>query len=401
MTTKIIKVLRTSHLMVLAVIAISASLSGCTFLASQGASSSQVESATTLDPNNAAIQIIPVTNTVALQVQAAQQSISFKDHITQAPNTNNLVGAGDILEVHIWEAYPPVLFRSSPSTNSLGSIAPTVSPVTTLPAQTVSRSGDITIPFIGRVAVSGKTTSQIESLLVEKLKGRANQPQVIVRMQGSVASSVTVVGEVGQSRLVPISPKGERVLDVIAAAGGVKQPVNKTTIQIARRGQIQALPMETIIRDPKQNIEMQAGDVVTAFYQPLSFTALGATGKNDEIMFEATGVSLSQAMGRVGGLLDGRADSKGVYIFRFEDPRAVSDASNPVATTSDGKVPVIYQFDMNNPATYFAAQNFPMKNKDVMYVSVASSVELMKFLALITTVFAPAVSINNQFISAN
>ena len=380
---------------------IQASLSGCTFLASQGASSRQVESATVLEPTNSAIQIVPVTNTIALQVQAAQQSISFKDHIKQAPNTNNLVGPGDSLEVNIWEAYPPVLFRSSPSVNSLGSIAPTVSPMTTLPAQTVSRAGDITIPFIGRVSVSGKTTSQIESILVEKLKGRANQPQVIVRTQGSVASSVTVVGEVSQSRLVSISPKGERILDVIAAAGGVKQPVNKTTIQIARRGQVQTLPMETIIRDPKQNIELQAGDVVTAFYQPLSFTALGAAGKNDEIMFEATGVSLSQAMGRVGGLLDGRADSKGVYIFRFEDPRAISNDANTVATTSDGKVAVIYQFDMNNPATYFAAQNFPMKNKDVMYVSVASSVELMKFLALITTVFAPAVSINNQLISGN
>lgn len=395
------RLFHTPCILFLAYFLISASLTGCTFLASQGASSRQVESATTLEPSDSPIQIIPVTNRIALQVQAAQQTISFKDQINQTPGPNNLVGPGDVLEVNIWEAYPPVLFRATPSVNSLGTVAPTVSPVTSLPGQTVSRSGDITVPFVGRITVAGKTISQIEALLVEKLKARANQPQVIVRMQTGVSASVTVVGEVNQSRLVPISPKGERILDAIAAAGGVKQPVNKITIQIARRGQIQSLPMESIIRDPKQNIEMQAGDVITAFYQPLSFTALGATGKNDEILFEATGVSLSQAMGRVGGLLDGRSDSKGVYIFRFEDPKAVTGQVMSNATTEDGKVPVIYQFDMNNPTTYFAAQNFPMKNKDVMYVSVASSVELMKFLALITTVFAPAVSINNQFLSGN
>ncbi|WP_246444476.1 hypothetical protein [Sphingomonas sediminicola] len=75
--------------------------------------------------------------------------------------------------------------------------------------------------------------------------------------------------------------------------------------------------------DSRQNVILEPGDVVTVFYQPYTFTALGATGSNAEVPLEATEVSLSQALGRVGGLQDNRADVKGVFVFRFEDPRAL------------------------------------------------------------------------------
>jgi polysaccharide export outer membrane protein len=127
------------------------------------------------------------------------------------------------------------------------------------------------------------------------------------------------------------------------------------------------------------------GDVVTAMYQPLSFTVLGATGKNEEQNFEAQGITLAQALARSGGLQDARADAQGVFIFRFEDPDAV-DWINKPQLTPDGKVPVIYRVDLKNPTTFFVAQSFPMKNKDVMYVSNAPAAELQKFLNILTSV---------------
>jgi polysaccharide export outer membrane protein len=325
--------------------------------------------------------------------------------ITPRGQPANLVHSGDILQVLIWEAYPPILFRQSSYSNTISTfpasvtISPTISQASGIPPQQVNQEGQITIPFIGKIDVSGKSISQIESTIVKNLQGRANDPQVIVQNVNNNTSLATVIGEVSQSKQMPLTPKGERILDAIASAGGLKQPVNKTTIQIARQGEIQSLAMESIIQDPKQNIVLQPGDVITAYFQPLSFTALGATGgANSEILFEATGITLSQAMGRIGGLNDMRSDSMGVFIFRFEEPRAIVTKELPsVGVTAEGKVPVIYQFDMNKPETYFAAQNFPMKNRDVVYVSVASAVELMKFLGIITSVFAPAVAINNQF----
>ena len=93
----------------------------------------------------------------------------------------------------------------------------------------------------------------------------------------------------------------------------------------------------------------QAGDVVTALFQPLSFTVLGATGKNEEINFEAQGITLAQALARAGGLQDSRSDAKGVFIFRFEPANALKWPKQPAATTPEGKVPVIYRIDLKNP----------------------------------------------------
>jgi polysaccharide export outer membrane protein len=179
-------------------------------------------------------------------------------------------------------------------------------------------------------------------------------------------------------------------LDAIASAGGVKQPINKVTLQLSRESKSHTIALETVIKDAKQNIVLQRGDVLTAYFQPYSFTSLGATGKNEEIQFEANGITLAQALGRMGGILDNRANAKGVFIFRFEDPTL---AKHSKARTPDGKVPVIYQVDMTNPSTYFLAQSFNLKNKDVVYVSNAPSVELQKFLNILISVVYPLVNV--------
>ena len=62
------------------------------------------------------------------------------------------------------------------------------------------------------------------------------------------------------------------------------------------------MALDNVIQDPRQNILLRPGDVVTALYQPLSFTAFGATGKNEEVMFEAQGINLAQALGTGGWL---------------------------------------------------------------------------------------------------
>jgi polysaccharide export outer membrane protein len=194
---------------------------------------------------------------------------------------------------------------------------------------------------------------------------------------------------------MPLTAKGERLLDALAAAGGVRQPVGKITVQITRGDRLQTLALDTVIQDPKQNIVLQPGDVITALHQPLSFTALGATGTNQEVNFEAQGISLAQALGRSGGLNDARANAQGVFIFRFEDPEVIGVAGENQPTTVDGKVPVVYRVDLKDPGSFLVAQGFPMRNKDVMYVANAPVAELQKFLNVLTSVVFAARGLTN------
>jgi polysaccharide export outer membrane protein len=200
------------------------------------------------------------------------------------------------------------------------------------------------------------------------------------------------VGDVNTSTRVPLVPGNDRLLDALAAAGGVRQPVTKMTIQVTRAKNVYSLPLETIIRNPEQNVMLLPGDVVTALFQPFSFTALGATGKDEEVNFETQGITLAQALARSGGLIDSRSNPKGVFLFRFEPKSALEWPRQPVMATPEGLVPVVFRIDLTNPSSFFLMQSFPIENRDVLYVSNAPVTELQKFLNLLFTVAYPVLA---------
>ncbi len=378
-----------------------AKISICVLLPLLGACSHWLPAAgpSTIKMNQAAetdtsiIQLVDITPAVTQRLALNQKKQSFAESFAERRVNSYLVNPGDIIEVSIWEASPAMLFGVAPAAAAFS--ASSGSKASTLPEQMVGADGYINVPFAGRIKVGGKNLQKIETDIVKALEGKANYPQVIVRMTRNTTSNVTVVGEVTQSALLPITPRGERLLDAIAAAGGVRQPVNKTTLQLSRGSVVKDIALEKVIQDPKQNIRLYPGDVVTAYYQPLSFTALGATGKNDEINFEAQGVTLAQAIARVGGVQDARANASGVYVFRFENREAVGAEFTPKVANSEGKVPIVYRLDMSDPTAFFVAQNFEIRNRDVLYVSNASAVELQKFLNILISVIYPIVNVGN------
>ncbi len=157
---------------------------------------------------------------------------------------------------------------------------------------------------------------------------------------------------------------------------------------------MEAMALGAVIKDPRQNIRLQAGDVVTLLFQPYSFTVLGAARSNQEIPFEGTGVTLSQAFGRMGGLEDQRANPKGVFIFRFENPEMFDDNSSS-KTPPTNKIPVIYRVDLRDPKTLFVAQNFFIEDKDVIYVSNAPLADFSKFLQAVSQIVYPIATLQS------
>jgi polysaccharide export outer membrane protein len=234
------------------------------------------------------------------------------------------------------------------------------------------------------------------------LKGIANQPQVSVGLVRNASANVNVVGKVATNGRVPLTPRGERLLDVLAISGGVIERLERTAIQITRDDRVVSMPMETVVRDPEQNIRLRPDDVVTALYQPYSFTALGAVGAQTEVDFEATGTTLSQALGRVSGLQDNRADVKGLFVFRMEDPSRLNPSVVAGARLlPDGTLPVVYRIDLSDPRGVFLAQSFEMRNRDVLYVSNAPGVDLQKFVTILSQIAFSLIGITNAVVPQN
>jgi len=366
-------------------------LAGCSQMPTVGPSQKEVREAASR-PGADAVQVVDVDDAVARRLQAQRRQLQFSESLGQARSAEPGIGAGDSLEVNIWEAPPATLFGGA-TIDVRG--MPGTSRGTTLPEQVVDRDGFISVPFAGRIRAVGNSPQALEAEIARRLKGKANQPEVVVRVLRNASSTVTVVGEVTTSLRMPITPGGERVLDALAAAGGVRQPVNKMTLQVTRGDEFHSMPLDLVIRDPKQNVPLRAGDVVTALFQPLSYTALGSTGKNEEVNFETQGINLAQALARSGGLVDSRSDPRSIFIFRFEQASALDWPQQPVAVTPDGLVPVIYRVDMLNPSSFFVMQSFAINNKDILYISNAPLAEFQKFLNIVISVVYPVLNILN------
>ncbi|MCQ0031956.1 polysaccharide biosynthesis/export family protein [Burkholderia glumae] len=376
---------------------VSGMLAGCSAVPTSGPSRSDIthssDRSSEATAGMAGIQVVDLTDEVARRLFSQRNHGDFATALGDDTRFSQQLGIGDTVEVSIWEAPPATLFGAAQlDARSNAGSAPGSSHVTALPDQTIDGDGNINVPFVGPVRALGRSPAQLERDIAARLQGIAHDPQVLVKLSRNVTSYVTVVGDVASSTRMQLSARGERLLDALASAGGVRQPIDKITLQVTRGEKVVSEPLQTVIRDPRQNVPLRAGDVVTALYQPYSFTALGATGKNQEINFEAQGISLAQALARAGGLEDSRSDAQGVFIFRLEDANALPWPNTPVRVTADGKVPVIYRMNLKSPSAFFTAQSFVMDNKDLLYVSNAPITELQKVLNLVFSLAYPVVT---------
>lgn len=360
------------------------SLSACSTLGGTGPNAGTIRNGDTESYAQTGIQIVELNQNVASSLNAYQASNTFAQVFGPSDTSSTLIGPGDFLDITIWEAPPAVL---------LGSTAPgaDIAGNTGIPQQQVGEDGQVTIPFVGRIKAAGLQPKQIEAIIVSRLKEQANDPQALVRLVRNESRTVTILGTVAQNRRINLSARGERVLDALADAGGSRNPIEQSTIQLARGSVQVAMPLDRVIADPDQNIRLRPNDVITLQHQPFSFVALGAVGRNAEVPFEGGGISLAEALGRVGGLNERRADIKGVFVFRMEEKTAAAPLlQTQPQVTADGRVPVIYSLRMDDAKSLFAMQDFQMRDSDVLYIATAPGVELERF---ITTLSSTAFSI--------
>lgn len=298
------------------------------------------------------------------------------------------IGIGDSVAVTVWEAAAGGLFASAANDQ----VTPGARSVV-LPEQVVGRDGAISVPFAGRVVVAGAAPAAAERAIRTRLAGQAIDPQVVVNVTKSVNDTVTINGEAVGGARVPLSLKGDRLLDLIAAAGGTHAPVYETFVRLSRDGVTATVPMDRLVSDPAENIYARPADVLTVVREPQTFTVFGAAGQNSEINFPSAKLTLAEALAKAGGLQDSRSDPAGVFLFRFE-PVSVLTALGvkPGAVTPDGRAEIVYRLDLRAAKAYFAAERFPVENKDIIYVANADLDELQKFFSLIGTLTGPAVS---------
>lgn len=250
---------------------------------------------------------------------------------------------------------------------------------------TVDSRGFVTMPYVGKQRVIDSTPEGLQSKIVTALKGSSVNPQAVVTVVDKPSSAVTVDGKVRSAGRFPLTARGERVLDVIALAGGASSAPANTTVTLTRGSQRASAPLDRILQDSKQNVRLLPGDQLFVSGSLQTFTALGAFKSVGEFPLEPGQTTLAQALARAGGLLDDRADSRNFYLFRNQkvySQAASSPGKSAIAPTVVSVKPVIYSVNLKQVSNFVLMQQFKMQDGDTIFASNADTVDFAKLLTV-------------------
>ncbi len=152
-----------------------------------------------------------------------------------------IVGEGDLLHINVWK---------EPEMSQSVAVRP---------------DGNMSLPLVNEVHVSGLSIIQVQEAVTEKLKTVLTNPQVTVSVVEVRSKMVYITGEVGKpggySVIAPLN-----VLQLIARAGGLTEFAHRKNIYVLRNTQTTRLHFnyKEVVKgkNPEQNISLQPGDTV-------------------------------------------------------------------------------------------------------------------------------------------
>ncbi len=346
-------------------------VAGCGITPSTGPLSREIGGTpTTTDP--AEYVVIDVNREVIRAIGAANKNGLGRLMRTAAKAPRSRIGAGDILAVTVYEAGEGGLFSGKEQRHA------------TFPALQVDQQGSISLPYAGLLKVEDRTPLEVQKLIIDRLQGRAIQPQVVVSITSTESNTFVLAGDVANPGRYPLSTTGDRLLDVVAKAGGTRFPAREVYVTFVRGQERGTQLLERIIDEQSENIFILAGDRIYINHDPKRYSVFGAIQKPGAYVFPASQVNALEAIALAGGLIDERADSTGIFVFRYEAEAIIRQiAPHATAYGGSGTVPTVYRISLRDPGSYFYARGFLVRDKDVLYIANAPGVEIAKVLRLI------------------
>ena len=155
-----------------------------------------------------------------------------------------VVGTGDVLAINVWKE------------TEVSRVVP------------VRPDGRFSLPLIGEVQASGRTTKELELEITEKLKDYVSEPEVTVIVQEIHSQKFNVLGMVMRPGSYTLT-KPMTVIDAIAMAGGFRDFAKQKDIYVLRRdaaGKQTRIPFnyKNVVKGQNhgQNLELESNDTV-------------------------------------------------------------------------------------------------------------------------------------------
>jgi polysaccharide biosynthesis/export protein len=167
----------------------------------------------------------------------------------------------------------------------------------------VSLSGDVYLPLIDYVHVSGLTQEEAQALIEKRLAdgGFVRNPHVTIFMDEANSQGVTVIGDVGKPGTYP-DPASRKLYQVISEAGGFLTTASRK-IAIIRPNQPEAIPVNlprNLSDDLSQNVEVLPGDTINVPRAPVIYV-VGDVGHPSAFLVDNGRMTVLEALALAGG----------------------------------------------------------------------------------------------------
>lgn len=357
-----------------------AGLSGCATLPTNGPTRGQIERSAQGAEALLPIRLVEVKSVADVPPAAAVAPLD-PDFSEPVVLPTDMIGSGDVLEINIYEA--GVALYSTAGSGGASPVSPVTGVVTQkLPPIRVDDNGYIALPYTGRLRVRGHTVEEVQNMIRASLRGLSQNPQVLVTMRESIANTVIVGGEVVRPGRVVLSTNRESLTDVVALAGGFRAATKDILARVTRGGRITDIRLNDIVTDPRLDIRLAPGDRLTLINDPRTFSVLGASASVAQLPFSRSAINLAEAIATAGGVNANIGNPAAVFLFRYEDD-------------GEGKskqIPKVYHLNMMKTGTYFLAQRFALRDKDIIYIGNAAANQPAKLFQLVSQLFVPVVT---------
>jgi polysaccharide export outer membrane protein len=361
-----------------ALASLAGALAGCAALPSSGPTARQVVKGVRSDQNTIGMRIVSLDAAAVDEINRADVAADAHAATIESlkgGGSNDIVGPGDELQISLFEVGVTLFGGTRTLTDNYDPSAQ----AQRFPPVTVDRNGVVKLPYAGALDVGGKTPPEIEAMIAESYRGKSQSPQVLVSVSKNLSQTVFVTGDVRKPGRIELSLQGERLLDAVAIAGGAVTQTQDMVVRFSRDGQHVEERLDRIQAGAPDDLALIAGDRIELIREPQTFVVLGATNHIAQVPFDQTDLTLAEAVARAGGPNDAAANPKAIFLFRYA----------PVVQVEQPAKPTIYQLDLMDPKSYFLAQRFAMRNKDVLYISNASINRTTKFVSIINQLFSP------------
>ncbi len=298
-----------------------------------------------IEPGNA-IRVQSLTPALlnAIEIERENQVREIAEKFEYKPH-GYVIGPGDVLQVIVWDhpelTIPAGQFRDAETSG-----------------QIVDEDGYLFYPYVGMIKAAGLNSAALRDELTERLGAYIQNPQLDVRVVAYRSQRVNVAGEVDTPGVFPLNDIPMTIADAISLAGGLTENAWKSGVNISRDGVVYEIDLKALYdyADFSQNLALQHGDIVNVLDRSQQKVFVMGEVKTPRSVEIVNGhLTLSAAIGEVGGVSQTSADPSGIYVIRG------TDRDNPQ----------IFHLDAQFATGMLLAERFNMQAQDVVFVDTA------------------------------